>query len=192
MEIIKSPQPLVGKKNTRDGSREESIRVLAELERLCNAFGIGGRLPRHTELMRLLHTSERQIMRSLEDLQRQGRISRRHGSGTYVTDPSEFAAAQSSPYAPAAHIGEQTIVAIVRPDNSLFDRAMEILYEKAGNEDLDVACWLVGPDRIASVAPEKLGSPRGFIVFRHDLLPLAQELQDVGNAAGVQADGHVH
>jgi hypothetical protein len=37
--------------------------------------------------MRRFQASERAVLRSLDELQRQGRIIRRHGSGTYIAEP---------------------------------------------------------------------------------------------------------
>ncbi len=123
-------------------------------------------------------------MRSLDDLQREGRISRQHGSGTFVLErpaipPVASGSAIIDTFASA--IGTRTIVAISRPDNSIFDRCMEMLYDKAAAVDADVVCRLVGGDQIDAIVPESLGNPLGFIVFRRDLAPIAKRLFDRGH-----------
>jgi DNA-binding GntR family transcriptional regulator len=69
-----------GRSATKGQSRNEAKRIMRELELLCETVGPGGRIPRHTELMSRYGVSQHHVIRSLEELQRQGRIVRRHGS----------------------------------------------------------------------------------------------------------------
>lgn len=145
---------------------------------MCVTLGPSGRLPRHTELMRRLGASERIVLKALDELQRQGRIVRRHGSGTFVTDIATRGAASYA--ASVAPVLSKSIVAIARPDRSIFDRCMELLYEESCASDVVVTCRLLGPEQAATVDIRSFGDPTGFIVFRRDLAPLAKQLYESG------------
>lgn len=121
-------------------------------------------------------------MRALDELQRAGRIARRHGSGTYVLEPGT-APLRSRSDASAQNTDKvsQNVVAFAVPDRSIFDRAMEVLYDIGSAADLSVSCVLVGPDRIDSVDIAAVGRPLGCIVLRRDMLPLALRLQEAGH-----------
>lgn len=152
----------------------EAARVSDSIAQICAQLGPGGRVPSHTELMRQLNASERIVLKSLDEMVRQGRIVRRQGSGTYVADRATTVAPRASATV------NRSIVAIARPDKSIFDRCMELLYHKSIESGVAVNCHLLGPDQIDTITPEALGDPMGFMVFRRDLAPLARRLQDAG------------
>ncbi|HEY3328457.1 MAG TPA: substrate-binding domain-containing protein [Capsulimonadaceae bacterium] len=165
-----------------DARRAEAERVSNEIEALCDQLGAGGRLPRHTELMRSLGASERIVMRALEELQRRSRIVRRHGSGTFVTDiAGRSAGTPPASSQDARATASRTIVAIARPDKAIFDRCIELLYDVTSAAGLSIVCHFVGPDQLGNITPEALGHPLGFVVFRRDLADLAAKLQNAGN-----------
>ena len=173
----------------QESKRAEASRVFRELDILCSAVGLGGRLPRHTELMRRLSASERNVIRALEELQRQGRITRRHGSGTFVTEPGSV-----SPALPAVSVAGncREILAIARPDGSVFDRCIELLYEQAAAADLELTCRFLRADRESAITPESLGQPQGIIVFQRDLAPLAKQLLNAGHRVVIVGSPHMN
>jgi hypothetical protein len=128
--------------------------------------------------MKELGASERIVLKTLDELQRQGRIVRRQGAGTYVTERQSASSARIG--WSQKQTASRTIVAIARPDKSIFDRCMELLYAKSCTSDIDVTCRLLGPEQISSIQPESLGDALGYIVFRRDLAPLAKRLHDAG------------
>ena len=72
-----------------------SVAEPVEYVKVCDAFGVGSRIPAHRDLMARFETTERTVLGALAELQRRGRIVRRAGSGTYVATPA------SVPSAPA-------------------------------------------------------------------------------------------
>src|SRR5690242_3551916 len=68
--------------------RLELDRVIDQIDNLCDAFGVGARIPAHRDLMTRFETTERTVLGALTELQRRGRIVRRAGSGTYVASPA--------------------------------------------------------------------------------------------------------
>jgi DNA-binding LacI/PurR family transcriptional regulator len=128
--------------------------------------------------MRRFQASERAVLRALEELQRMGRIVRRHGAGTFVAEPSQ---PPVTPILPPALTDSRTIVAIARPDSSFFDRCVELLFRYAEEADLTLVCRPVNPQTPLSLTPPPgAGQPLGFILFQYQLAPLARELQAAG------------
>lgn len=64
--------------------REISRRLLAEIT--AERYGVGGRLPSEAQLVKEYRVSRPTVARALLDLQREGLIERRAGSGTYVRE----------------------------------------------------------------------------------------------------------
>src|SRR5688572_15004587 len=89
----------------RQTKHEELTRTLRDLVR---ALPTGERLPSQTELMRRFQVSDRTVLRSLEDLRRDGWIVRRRGSGTFVADPSDRL---PYPHGARPHVAGRTIAA---------------------------------------------------------------------------------
>ncbi len=155
-------------------------RALLQLEELCSTLQPGDRIPALPELMRRFQASERAILRSLDELQRQGRIIRRHGSGTYIAD--------SPPVPPAAAfsttIAQQSIVAVRTPDNSYFDRCVDLLFGHSDALGLPLICRIVSTSASVEVAdslvPSGAEAHLSFVLFRYHLAPLAKRLQEKG------------
>src|SRR5437763_1437464 len=97
-------------------TRSNAARVLQVIEELCASLDIGDRLPTHTELMRRFGASERAVLRALDELQRAGKIVRRNGVGTFVTD----ARLPGSSATPITGTDGRTVVAVAQPDQSFF------------------------------------------------------------------------
>src|SRR5438105_5633835 len=72
-----------------DGRRTKHEELTQTLLELVATLPPGERLPSQTELMRQFQVSDRTVLRSLDDLRREGWIVRRRGSGTFVADPRE-------------------------------------------------------------------------------------------------------
>ncbi len=185
--------PIATEQDNRTASSRlnEASRVASEISQLCDKLGPGGRLPRHTELMRHLGASQYNIIRAIEDLQRMGRVVRRHGSGTYVTDGTAPKPPAAIAQLPEVGVFQNTIVAISRPDGGIFDRCIELLYDETKSLGLSLATHYAAPDTIANVDPASLGRPLGFLVFRHDLAPLAVQLQAAGNRVVIVGAPHI-
>lgn len=64
--------------------REISRRLIADIT--AGRYGVGGRLPSEAQLMKEFGVSRPTVARALLDLQREGLIERRAGSGTYVRE----------------------------------------------------------------------------------------------------------
>ncbi len=137
---------------------------MRELESLCESVGPGGRIPRHTELMARYGVSQHHVIRSLEELQRQGRIVRKHGSGTFVTDVIK-------------PVHRQSIVAIAQPDASYFDLCVEVLYDQAAQSGIELVCRFVGPSQLDDFDLSIHGATLGVVLFGLPLRGLAERLQ---------------
>jgi len=154
---------------------DEAARVMQALDELCISLSPGDRVPTHVELMRRFGASERTVLRSLDELQRQGRIVRRHGAGTFIAEEACITAS------PEPATGGRTIVAIAAPDRSFFDRCMDQLYEYTADAGLDLVCRPLNLERdAAGLSAAALGHPLGFIVFGYPLAPLARRIQNEG------------
>src|SRR4030095_3702020 len=95
--------PLTETRRTKHEQLTEALReVVATLQP-------GERLPTQTELMQRYGVSDRTVLRSMEDLRRDGWIVRRRGAGTFVSDPRERSEA---PRAPLALTQSQTVAAL--------------------------------------------------------------------------------
>src|SRR5438094_307294 len=106
--------------------RTKHAELTESLMTLVTALDPGERLPSQKELMQHFQVSDRTVLRSLEDLRRDGWIVRRRGSGTFVADPRVRV--------PVPHWGEipahrRTIAALaLSPSPSPFyHRCLEVL-----------------------------------------------------------------
>jgi len=165
----------------RAAKRAEADWVVRKLTDLIAGMEPGERIPKHTELMDQFQASERVVLHALSLLNDEGKIIRRNGKGTFVAERKQD---ENSP-PPGISLtaaDSRTIVAIAKPDHSFFDQCMKTLFRHVESESLQLVCRLVGP-RTAEEFESPSGSarPLGFIVFRHDLAPLAAQLQADGN-----------
>ncbi len=182
MAISETIIPLNGThRGARLATQEEWKRVVSALEALCAAREPGDLIPTHTDLMRQFDASERTVLRALTELQRRGRIDRRHGSGTFVAHGNSRAIAKSVSEAvsPAA----RSIVAIAQPDQSFFDLCINLLYDHARAVGVELLCRFVSSETEFPDIDVKSDQQPGFILFKHKLLPIARRLQDAGYRA---------
>lgn len=160
--------------------RSDVSQVIQLLDNLCASLRPGDRVPTHTALMRQFQASERTVLRALDELQRAGKIVRRNGVGTFVTE-RQRAVRSGAPTVPSVAVDSRTVVAIAKPDQSFFDRCMELLYGHVQTADLSLVCQLIDPHtRPVLTPPLASNRPLGFILFRYDLAPLAKQLQEAG------------
>ncbi|MBV9864578.1 MAG: substrate-binding domain-containing protein [Abitibacteriaceae bacterium] len=165
-------KPALGKRSKNSDIKQ----VAQDLDRFCATLHPGDRLPTHTELMHQFRASERTMLRALDELQRAGKIVRRNGVGTFISDWQD----NSLTGAPLL-ADNRTIIALTKPDHSFFDRCMDLLFRHVETADLALLCRLINPDNTPSLAlPPSIQQPLGFILFRYDLAPLARQLQDAG------------
>jgi DNA-binding LacI/PurR family transcriptional regulator len=155
------------------------------MEALCEQLSPGDVIPRYPELMRRYNASERSVLWALDELRRRGKILRRHGARTVV-------APRGGERPPASTAMSRSIVAIARPDRSIFDQAMSQLCDLTEEAELSLVCRFIHGE-VPSIE-EFTERPLGYIVFRRDLLPLARELQAAGNRVvtlGIPGQGEI-
>jgi GntR family transcriptional regulator of arabinose operon len=150
-------------------TREEVVRALIEYG---TRVGVGGKLPRHTELTGLLGASERTVREALNQLQLEGRLIRRKGVGTFVADISP------APVKPLS----QAIVAVSRPDRSFFDQCVSGLCRYGEEQQFSVLCKPVTHIEASISQLNQLfeGDPLGFVVFGYGLRDIAYGLSEMG------------
>ncbi|HEY3328783.1 MAG TPA: substrate-binding domain-containing protein [Capsulimonadaceae bacterium] len=163
--------------DTQTSKRQEALRVAEMLEEYCASHTEGDKIPTHTELMRLFGASERNVLRALDEMQRYGRIVRRPGAGTFIASGTPL-----SSQAVDDALTANTIVAIARPDQSFFDRCVDLLYGHAKNVGKHLMFRVVDSAQAASetVWPAA-AKPSGYVVFSYLLEPAARRLHEAGN-----------
>jgi GntR family transcriptional regulator of arabinose operon len=155
--------------------------VSRKLSDMIAAMQPGDRIPKHTELMRQMQASERTILQALGRLQDEGKIVRQNGKGTFVAEQSAEGQNGSSGMS-LTTADSRTIVAIAKPDHSFFDRCIQVLFRYVDAENLHLVCRLIDPKTAMQlIPPSGSGKPLGFILFRNDMAPLADQLQASGN-----------
>jgi len=171
--------------NPNPGGRSPRVKALpGSLEALrayLTGLEAGAAVPRHPELMQRFGASERTVLRELEEWQRAGRIVRRRGIGTFVTEQAAGPEIGNS-VVPTSLVGAETVIAIVQPDHSFFDQCLETLFRHARAVGLTVACRLVeenlpGPSILAAPSPDTAG----FIIFSWKFEEMAARLQAAGH-----------
>ena len=156
--------------------------VLRSLDEACAELATGDLFPSHREWMKRLDASERAVRWALEELQRQGKIVRRQGAGTFVTEPSEQrnGNGHAGTIASSALVDARTVVAITKPNRPSFDHAMGLLFSHVEEKELSLICRLVTETSRTQLPPPGSENPLGYIVFQHDGIPLAKQLQAAG------------
>lgn len=176
-------------KRRRRGNFSQAMDSLKEF---CADLQPGDLVPTHSELMSRFDVSERAMLKALDELQRSGKIVRRRGKGTFVTDRNGITELDQ-PIVPSAVMDTKTIVAILRPEHAYFKQCLQLLFLQAKVEDLNVACRLI--DQRSEWSGQHLaeaGQTAGFIVFSGSLEPVARQIQEAGHRvvllAGPQPD----
>ena len=157
--------------------RTDSQQLLRAMGEYCGSLMAGERLPSLPQLMERFDASERAIMAALDELRRAGKIVRRNGVGTFVTDAGVPA---PSPAARANNV----IVAIARHDHSYFDRCMAMLARQVESSGLALICRSLAPD--IGIDPDELAvgaPPLGTIFFGHEMAGVAAQVAARGERA---------
>ncbi|HEY3330032.1 MAG TPA: substrate-binding domain-containing protein [Capsulimonadaceae bacterium] len=155
------------------------------LSSMCDTLEPGARIPSHLHLMRQFNASERTVLRSIEELQRSGRLVRRAGSGTYVANTSGTATVEQTSPEPATrprltepiragHGSDacQSIVVVASHDNSYLSRGIELIYDRASDYGIPVSYELPRIELIDALCVRNDANNRGFLVLgsnRYDL-----------------------
>ena len=108
-----------------DPGRTKHEELTQTLRELVVTLSPGERLPSQTELMRQFGVSDRTVLRSLDDLRRDGWIIRRRGSGTFVADRIRSAGGLTRVgAAPTPTIG---VLALTPSPSPFYQRCLEFL-----------------------------------------------------------------
>src|SRR5262249_50736553 len=142
----------------------------------------GERLPSQTELMRKFCVSDRTVLRSLEDLRRDGWIVRRRGSGTFVADPRERLTSAREPVSPPVDSPTVAALALTPSPSPFYQRCLELLTQRVEAAGCSLVCHHArhrpgGEDTM----PLEALQPRGFVALNYTLYPIARQLQERGN-----------
>ena len=160
--------------------------VLRLLEEAWAELATGDLFPSHREWMKRLDASERAVRWALEELQRQGKIVRRQGAGTFVTEPDARPNGGANGNGRAgveprsALVDAKTVVAITKPNRASFDHAIGLLFSHVEEQELSLICRLVTETSRSQLPPPGSENPLGYIIFQHDGIPLARQLQAAG------------
>lgn len=172
--------------------RQELARVISQIEDLCEAFGIGARIPAYRDLMSRFDTSERTILAALAELQRTGRIVRRAGSGTYVAKTGKHQSRSSVVYPALPSLPTETsaipypaptamsVVVVASHDNSYLSRGIELIYDHAQALGCSVSYEPPRVDRIEQLCRLDDGVERGFLVLGSNRFELCQRIHATG------------
>lgn len=160
--------------------RMELARVVDQIDALCDAFGVGSRIPAHRDLMARFDTTERTVLGALAELQRRGRIVRRAGSGTYVATPASSAPETASISAAHATAGERitNVVVVGSHDQGYFSRAIEMAFRHAQEINLGVTYEPPNFERLSTILHH---AGTGFVVLGS---------QNVHDAMQLHVSGH--
>ncbi len=166
------------KTGTKHGELTQTLRArVAEMQP-------GDKLPTQDELMRQYQVSDRTVLRSLDDLRREGWIVRRQGIGTFVADPSQR---QQEPNTSSLVSAPSRAIAALALTNAFWrgsyyrycaDKLAEPL-EKAG---LSLLCHLASSGvSYEDAQPLEALNPRGFVLFGYHLAPVGEWLVERGH-----------
>src|SRR5262245_43258437 len=145
------------------------------------ALSPGERLPSQTELMRRFRVSDRTVLRSLEDLRRDGWIVRRQGSGTFVADRRAHPAVPSA--MPLTTPGRTIAALALTPSPSPFyQRGFDLPAQRAEAAECSFVCHHARHDPVDDgTLPLEALQPLGFVVLNFTLYPVARQLQARGH-----------
>ena len=153
--------------------------VLKALDEFCQSQAPGTVIPSHPELMRRFQASERSVRWSIEELVRQGKISRRHGARTRVADFPRGASGNGHPPTEslAPDSARHTVVAIAQPDHAFFDHALQLLADQTERAGLSLVCRPYNRAVAGALRGER---PLGYLLFGRAMAGLATQLQGEG------------
>jgi GntR family transcriptional regulator, arabinose operon transcriptional repressor len=163
-----------------EGRRTKHAELTETLLELVSSLTPGERLPSQTELMQQYQVSDRTVLRSLEDLRRDGWIVRRRGSGTFVADPRERAERRGTRKPEES----RTVAALaLTPSPSPFYQCcLELLAQVVERSGWSLVCHHARHEPgNGDVLPLEALRPRGFVAFNFALYPIARRLQARGH-----------
>lgn len=159
--------------------------LLGVLEAMSDSLQPGDQLPTQLELIRRYNASERAVRWALNELRREGKIVSRPRLGTVVAErnPAQSNghlgdAGHNSGYVADMVVNSRTIVAIAVPGETVFSRAMELLFQQTQNLELPLVCRFFDPE-VSSVPQSE--RPLGYVLLGRALLPLGKQLQEAGH-----------
>lgn len=169
---LKTPE-----QNTRRSKHAELTRTLRELVATLQP---GQLFPSQAELISRYKVSDSTVLRSLEDLRRDGWIVRRHGVGTFVADPT-----QRHPTTLTRQAKEtQTIAALTTSFISFYKHCVDLLTVQSEAAGFSLVChYTQNPSSFDDALPLEMLKPRGFILFGYALMPVARQLLERGHRA---------
>lgn len=161
----------------------EFERVVDLIDSLCDAYGMGARIPAHRDLMERFNSSERTVLGALVELQRRGRIIRRAGSGTYVASTAQS-------IMPAGVAGTRSnltkIIVVGSHDNGYFSRAIEMTFRLALEMEIEITFEPPNFDRLMSICLAQRTGNYGILVLGSQYIFEARHLIDsCSNIVGV-------
>ena len=165
------------------GRRTKHEELTQTLLEMVARLPVGERLPSQTELMRRYEVSDRTVLRSLEDLRRDGWIVRRRGSGTFVADRQENAPVER---AVASLASRPTVAALALTPypSPFYHRCLELLAQIAEDAGCALVCHHAPYDLdVDEHLPLEALHPKGFVAFNYALHPIAARLQERGHRA---------
>ncbi|MBC8104104.1 MAG: substrate-binding domain-containing protein [Cytophagales bacterium] len=150
--------------------------LTSALRALASSLAPGDRFPSQNELMRRYSVSDRTVLRSLDDLRRDGIIVRQVGSGTFVANNHPNVESASST------TRSETIAVLALASNPFFRHCVDALTGQAAERGLRVICHYANhaPDIPDALTLEAL-SPVGYLLFSHGLAPVAHAVQARGH-----------
>jgi len=167
--------------------RTDAAAVLRALEDYCSTQQPGTRMPSRTEWMTNLNAPERTVRWALKELRQQGKIV-----GRRVQSSERASPLNGSHASPRRVVDESvsqksnTVVAVTIPDHALFDQAMKMLSQQSEDAELSLTCHIVNSDNVPLASlPVMNQEPVGYVVFRRQLIPLAEQLHAAGHRAVV-------
>lgn len=158
--------------------------VTVALRELAETLAPGDRFLTHREVMRRFQVSDRTALRSLEELQRSGRIVRRSGVGTFIADGVSVLSPRATrsverPVAPSA-----TLLVYALSDSPFFHNAVDQITAQAAAAGLTMVCHYVrGESPTVDLTALTTLRPTGALIFGYPLEPLAIEAQAAGTRA---------
>ncbi len=159
-------------------SATKHAQLTRTLEELLRTLQPGDRFPSQTELMRQYGVSDRTVLRSLDDLTREGRLIRRRGAGTFVAAPS-------SGIHPTTAVEGLVAALVVSGDPTPFYRhcldRLSLLAESLG---FSLITPHVSGDGSEPLPLEEI-PPLGFLALNYSLEPVVRALLARGQRAVV-------
>jgi len=158
-------------------ARTDAVSVLRQLEALHAGLQPGSPFPSQRDLIVRLNASDRSVRWALDELRRQGKIERPAGRRTFIARTGALS------QAPVAGVSlSRTVIAVLSPDHSFFDHALQTLFRRVEANQLELTCHLIdeaGHGSSRFITPET--GPLGYAIFHQRHLPLAQKLQQAGH-----------